>query len=201
MNDPAQMTVSIIWAVVVGGSLMAALAARRLPIGRTIRMASAWIVIFALVYAVSLFRHDLSAVWQRARDDVSGTRSATVVGQETIVRRDDDGHYRITGRINGRDLTFLIDTGASVTVIDRTDADRIGLTINPAMPRQRMITAGGEIAVEVANPVTLDIGSIRRTGFVPWVGGATDGTNVLGVDWLNQLSSWRVEGGSLYLVP
>lgn len=201
MNDPGQMAVSIIWAVVVGGTLIASLLTRRLPIGRTIRMAAAWVVIFAVVYAGSLYRQDISAVWQRVRDDVSGTRSATIVGQETVVRRDDDGHYRITGRINGRDVTFLIDTGASVTVIDRAEADRLGLTVDPTMPRQRMITAGGEIAVAVANPINLEIGTIRRANFVPWIGGEADGTNVLGVDWLNQLSSWRVEGGSLFLTP
>lgn len=201
MNDPAALTVDIIWAVVVGGSLVAALVARRLPIGRTMRMAATWVAIFAIVYAISLFRHDIAALWQRARDDLTGTRSASIAGQETVVRRDDDGHYRITGQINGRNVTFLIDTGASVTVIDRSEAERIGLTINPSTPRQQMVTAGGAIAVEVANPVTLDIGSIRRTDFVAWVGGEADGTNVLGVDWLNQLSSWRVEGGRLHLVP
>lgn len=38
-----------------------------------------------------------------------------------------DGHYMTMGRINGRNVEFLLDTGATSVAMDYRDADRLGL--------------------------------------------------------------------------
>ncbi len=200
-GDPGENAVSIIWAVAIGGAVLASLIARRPSFSQTFRHATIWILIFLGIYGIALFRDDLGQVWQRARDDISGSRTPSVIGQETIIRRDDDGHYRVTATVNGHDATFLIDTGATLSVVDQSTAERLGLVIDQQIPPQTMMTANGPMGVMVASPVSLHVGNISADNVALRVGSIGDDVNVLGVDFLNRLSSWRVEGRELHLVP
>ncbi|MCB1614964.1 MAG: TIGR02281 family clan AA aspartic protease [Pseudomonadales bacterium] len=38
-----------------------------------------------------------------------------------------DGHYMTLGKVNGRQVQFLLDTGATVVAMDYHDADRLGI--------------------------------------------------------------------------
>ena len=65
------------------------------------------------------------------------------------------GHYTIEGKINGRSVEFLVDTGASAVVLGASEADQVGLNYR----------AGQQIQIATANGVTqawsLKIGAIR----------------------------------------
>ena len=50
------------------------------------------------------------------------------------------GHYVAPGQINGRDVTFLIDTGASHVAVPAGIADQLGLERGPEI---RVVTAAG----------------------------------------------------------
>ncbi len=43
------------------------------------------------------------------------------------VRRGDDLSYHVVAKVNNQPVQMLVDTGANITVINRRDADRIGL--------------------------------------------------------------------------
>ena len=66
-----------------------------------------------------------------------------VVGGGTVeIRRAADGHYHWPGRIGGRSVDFLVDTGASGTAIPASLASELGL---PALGSVRSQTAGGVV--------------------------------------------------------
>lgn len=52
------------------------------------------------------------------------------------------GHFLTPGQINGRAVTFLVDTGASTVALSVADAERIGLAYKSGQP-VRMNTANG----------------------------------------------------------
>lgn len=52
------------------------------------------------------------------------------------------GHFLTQGQINGRAVTFLVDTGASTVAMSVADAERIGLAYKSGQP-VRMNTANG----------------------------------------------------------
>lgn len=63
-----------------------------------------------------------------------------------------------TARINGHDTEVILDTGASITTLDRAYARSIGL------PQGRKVSArgaGGDVEAEVVSGVTLEIGGTR----------------------------------------
>jgi aspartyl protease family protein len=66
----------------------------------------------------------------------------SVHGDTLEIRRAADGHYHWPGRINGREVEFLVDTGATGTAIPAALADELGLR---KIGRVRSSTAGGVV--------------------------------------------------------
>ena len=56
------------------------------------------------------------------------------------LRRSADGHYHWPGTINGRDVEFLVDTGATTTAVPQSLATQLGL---PTLGSVSSATAGG----------------------------------------------------------
>jgi len=61
---------------------------------------------------------------------------------EVVLDADRQGHFVATGQINGRDVRFLVDTGATLVSVPESVADRLGL--ERAAPI-RLETAGGTV--------------------------------------------------------
>lgn len=70
----------------------------------------------------------------------SGARSGT--RGDISIPVDPSGHFVARGRVNGRPLSFLVDTGATLTVIPRAEADKMGLAYRDS-PRVPVQTANG----------------------------------------------------------
>lgn len=89
-----------------------------------------------LVMAVAVFLGVRS--WQ-ARE--AATRF-TVEGGTVEIRRSADGHYHWRGRIEGRNVEFLVDTGATRSAIPAALARELGLK---ALGSVQSSTAGGVV--------------------------------------------------------
>lgn len=72
------------------------------------------------------------------------------------IHQHSDGHYHIAGAVNDTPVTYLIDTGASLTSLSQATADRAGVTdCKPASFR----TASGTISGCVGRVAQLTIGN------------------------------------------
>lgn len=60
-----------------------------------------------------------------------------------IIRSISDKRIIITARLNGKDANFLVDTGATVGVIDERVRKKYGLVIGKKFPKP-LVGAGGE---------------------------------------------------------
>lgn len=63
-------------------------------------------------------------------------------GRRVTLSADSRGHFVNSGSINGQAMQYMIDTGASMVAIGRTDADRMGLKYQNGQPVQ-VSTANG----------------------------------------------------------
>jgi aspartyl protease family protein len=179
--------------MLVLGSLMA----RRERPAQILTMALAWIAIFAGGFVVFTFRDDLGYVFQRLRTEATG--DPVVEGEEVRIPMAIDGHFWVEGRINGQEVKFLVDSGATMTTIGRDTADRIGLEVSPGR-NQIVRTGAGMIRVATARAETLGVGPIERTNMAMHVADHED-LNVLGMNFLSSLQRWGVEGRWLILIP
>ena len=53
-------------------------------------------------------------------------------GVEVTLQRSSDRHFYATASVNGRDVRFLVDTGASEIALTEDDARKVGIKFDPA---------------------------------------------------------------------
>lgn len=183
---------------VIGAVFVAsALFGMRLPIGKALKMALAWVVIFAIAFALFTFRSEFSALGDRLYASAVGA-PVELEGGELRVDMAEDGHFWVRGKVNGESVRFLVDSGASVTTLSASTAADAGIA--PTSRRSVVNTANGQIVVSQANAGRLEIGPIERKDF-PVNVSDRDGIDILGMNFLSSLDSWRVERGDLVMRP
>lgn len=174
-----------------------ALMARREPAAKLVTMALAWIAIFAAGFVLLTFRENFGWVAQRLKAEAIGT--PVQQGQETRIPMAIDGHFWVNGELNGRDVKFLVDSGATTTTIDRDTAKAAGVEIS-ARRDQYVRTGNGVIRVSSGRADKLTVGGITRHDVALEIAD-NDDLNVLGMNYLSSLRRWGVEGRWLVLVP
>lgn len=194
----ADQTAGVISGVMCLTLAVSSLAARRLPMARTFKLALAWLAIFAGAYALTLFRGEAAELWARIKLDMG--IQPTVSGGVVRIAKRDDGHFYVSGRINGHPAKFLVDSGATTTAISAQTATASGIE-DDGMPPIPISTANGMAMARTARIDRLEIGGIVHTGARTTIGDTLGDTNLLGMNFLSQLKSWRVEGNTLILQP
>lgn len=177
--------------------VLGALINRREPIAKLLVMALAWVAIFGAGFVLFTFRDDLGWVAQRLRTEATGEPIS--VGHEVRIPMAIDGHFWIEGRINDRPVKFLVDSGATVTTIDRATATLAGVDVGSTRD-QVVRTGNGIIQVSRGRAQTLSIEGIERANVGLHIVDSDD-MNVLGMNFLSSLSRWSVEGRWLVLQP
>jgi len=76
-------------------------------------------------------------------------------GTELVLKRSADGHYFFPGTINGRPVTFLLDTGATLVSVPAHLAAELGLR---AGAYQQSITANGTVSTRATRLDSLAFG-------------------------------------------
>ena len=140
---------------------------------RSLKLITVWLLLGAVVFvAIQWWQH-------RAQQ----TRFMAV-GSTVEIRRSGDGHYHWPGRINGRAVDFLIDTGATSTAIPTSLARELQLE---SLGSTRSNTAGGVVRGELVRAdIELQGGvSVQRLQVValPQLGDSP----LLGMDVLGRL--------------
>ena len=192
-NDLMLGGVYILMAIMlVLGSLMA----RREPVAKLVTMGLAWIVIFAAGFVLFAFRDDFGYLAQRLKAEAIGTPVSQ--GKETRIPMALDGHFWVHAKLNGRDVKFLVDSGATMTTIGRQTASDAGIVVSPKAD-EFVRTGNGIIRVATGTADEIAVGSVIRQDVGVQVAD-NDELNVLGMNYLSSLSRWGVEGRWLILV-
>lgn len=152
-------------------------------------------LIFAWVGGLAL----LTLVFQDFLDAQFNPNSTPIVQQgqdgrrEVVLERNSRGHYVASGRINGRAVTFLLDTGATDVAVPEAVADRLGLRRLGGAVSQ---TANGPVAVWQTMLDEVQLGAISlqqvRASILPSMG-ANDPV-LLGMSFLRQLEFTQRDG-------
>lgn len=194
-GDTANLLYLIGVLVLVGSSLVA----RRLPLGQSLKMALAWVGIFALGFLLFSLRDDAGALWSRLTSEINPS-AGVVRGGALRVRKSEDGHFWLKAEVNGRSVKFLIDSGATTIAMSSADARTAGVAPGGGFP-VAINTANGVVMAQRARIERLKAGPIERNDLAALVAPEFGETSVLGMNFLSSLRSWRVEGQELVLEP
>jgi len=119
-------------------------------------------------------------------------------GAEVRIRKSPDGHFWARARINGVERRLLVDSGAAVTLL-KTETARATQVAFDGGPPIRIQTPKGIIDATQAQATQIAIGPIVMSRLEVLVAPNEEAFDVLGMNFLSRLKSWRVEGDILIL--
>ncbi|MBK1623835.1 TIGR02281 family clan AA aspartic protease [Afifella marina] len=182
------------------------LTAYRGRLGTAAKHALIWVALVVGLVVVYAYREPLTRFAGPVIDVLAPGRMTVSVdnsGRQVLnVGRSSNGHFKLTADVDGHELDFLVDTGASSLVLTYEDAARAGIDVT-ALRFDRMVETANGITLQARAEIhTLKIGPLTLNN-VP-AGVAQEGqlfSNLLGMNVLNRFASWRVENGELIITP
>jgi aspartyl protease family protein len=183
----------------LGGALLLMLLFRLPVVGRALRFAvSLGLLAIALLLLVQQapYQPQLGRVAERL-----GLDPQEVSGREVRIRMARDGHFWAQVTINGVSRRMLIDSGATVTALSERTAAEARVEGNAAPVPVVLQTANGLAPARTGRVGELRLGNIVARDLAVVVSPAFGDMEVIGMNFLSKLASWRVEGRTLILVP
>ncbi len=127
-------------------------------------------------------------------------RQPTTSGRSLTLESDRRGHFRVEGRIDGRRVNFLVDTGASLVVLRESDAAEAGIRPMPRDYTATAVTANGKIKAAPAKIDRIEVGGITvydvRAMVLP---DEALSQSLLGVSFLSRLRRYEYANGRMVL--
>jgi aspartyl protease family protein len=115
------------------------------------------------------------------------------------LQRSSDNHFYIVMELNGKEILFLIDTGATDTTLTLSDAKKVGINTDNLIYNKRYATAKGTVY-----GATIKIDKIQINGLLfndVWVSVNKEGltTSLLGMNFLRRFNGYDIRGDTLIL--
>jgi aspartyl protease family protein len=136
----------------------------------------------------------------KAMTEAVANAPAASGGRTLVVPRDGRGHFRVDGRVDGRRLSFMVDTGATVIALTARDAATLG--IHPAARdyTARVSTANGTVMAAPVRLSMVEIGGMVVRDVAALVAPEKAlSENLLGLSYLTRLRRFEYANGKLVL--
>lgn len=164
-----------------------------------LRYAAIWAVILAVLALGFAYRGELAGVGQHLRLAFSAGDPVATGEHELVVPQDADGGYVLVAKVNGQRVRFVVDTGATETVLSPDDARRIGVDMASLRYVEEAETANGQGYGAPYVAERFEVGSIALSGFKLTVNRAPLSSSLLGMSFLGRLESFQMQDRKLIL--
>ncbi len=125
---------------------------------------------------------------------------AVLDSRSVVIPPSGNGHFQVEGRVDGRRLNFMVDTGASVIALTERDAAMLGIHPTAQDYRALVKTANGTVraAPVELNMVEIDDLVVRNVAAMVLPDSALS-DNLLGLSFLQRLRRFEYADGKLVL--
>jgi aspartyl protease family protein len=156
----------------------------------------ALIVVAASAMAVRVIDQN-GPVPAQATSEKSEMRQAG--NRHMVVIKSEHGHFATEASVEGRQMAFMVDTGATDVALRESDAARLGYRPSPADYTIRVDTANGEARAARVELGKVEVGAVTvRDVKAMVVPDELLKVNLLGMSFLSRLR-WTQDGGQLVL--
>jgi aspartyl protease family protein len=183
----------------VGIALLIMLLQRVPVIGRIVRFVIS-LGLFAFLIFILLQQAPYQPELSRLTSSL-GLDDQKVSGKELRVKMAPDGHFWVVATVNGVQRRMLIDSGATVTALSEETARAANVDKGSNLAPVILRTANGTARAETGSIDELRVGNIVARNLKIVTAPGLGELDVLGMNFLSKLDSWRVEGRTLVLVP
>ncbi|WP_108809997.1 TIGR02281 family clan AA aspartic protease [Sphingorhabdus sp. Alg231-15] len=193
--------INLVFAIGALVLVASALFSRRIGLGEVVRSVLSWVAIFAIFIVGFSYQKEIVGVWHKVTGEITGANEQQVVGGTLKIRQSPDGHYWADAEVNGMPVRFLIDSGATTTAMTLKTARAANVDINDGGFPTYLNTANGTVEAQRGTIQALRVGPMMALELPVVVAEAFGDSNVLGMNFLSEMKSWRVEGGEMILEP
>lgn len=175
--------------LVLGGWIFARYRGR---MAQAMQQAILWLFLFAGAILLYGFKDDL----QR---QVFPSQAAVVSGDKIVLRRAVDRHFYASLKINGQDIVFLVDTGATDIVLTQKDANSVGIDVAALRYLGTAHTANGTVRTARIKLKLVEFADQTDKNVAAWVNDGDMNTSLLGMAYLSRYSSIEIAGDQMFL--
>jgi aspartyl protease family protein len=198
--DDNDRRLRVLYLLIILAALSGGVAARlQARPGTTISHIGAWCVIFASLILIYSYRDQFTALRTRIVGELVPAQGQQTGPQSVAFPLGEDGHFHVNVNVDGHDIGFLVDSGASDIVLTPADARAIGLDPDNLSYSMPAMTANGTVMGAPVQINRLKVGPIEMMEVPATVNRAPMPVSLLGMEFLRRLRSWRVENGRLTL--
>ena len=191
--------------ILLGGVLTLAvggLLGKKFHFGEVLKSVGIWGGLFVLLIFGYAIRHDIANMANRTLGALVPGLTVINADRSISIVKSHDGHFYVSADVNANTIRFLVDTGASTVALTAEDATRIGFSPENLDYLLPISTANGmtfaaQIYIDRFKIGDFTLNNLEATVSRP---GALH-ESLLGMNALQSLNSWRVEGDRLVLVP
>ena len=135
-----------------------------------------------------------------AHPDTAAAQSSATSSRSVVIAPSRGGHFRVEGRVDGRRIEFMVDTGASVIALKPEDAAMLGIHPVPSDYVAAVKTANGVIRVAPVelNTVEIEDLEVHNVAAIVLPAGVAP-ENLLGLSFLRRLRRFEYADGKLVL--
>jgi aspartyl protease family protein len=164
-----------------------------------LRHVAIWLAIVAVLALGFAYRDLLAEVPRRLQLAFGAGAPIATAERELVIPQNDEGAYVVVGKVNGQKVLFVVDTGATDTVLSPRDARRLGMPVDQLTYDGESETANGTGHSAPITADSLEVGPIRLQRFAMAVNQAPMSASLLGLSFLDRLESYEFRGRKLVL--
>ncbi|MBY9067911.1 TIGR02281 family clan AA aspartic protease [Hyphomonas sp. WL0036] len=162
-------------------------------------------MVIGLYLAPKLREAEYQAAVERQRSaqtlvaSAASDSTSTIHTRAAFIEREADGHYWTRADVQGTEVKFMVDTGASIVALTYRDAQRLGLAPETLTYDSEIRTAGG---VTYGASIMLDsirIGRVEVEGVSAVILREELEQSLLGMTFLSELNSYEFRKGQLII--
>ncbi len=152
-------------------------------------IAAAWLLLGGVVW---LFMHG----WVTRQVNPNADLAQLAVADGVVLKRNAGGHFMAPGRINGIEVLFLVDTGATGVALPAAVARRVGAQSGGPV---RTTTAAGMTTAYTTRLETVELAGLAARDVAGVIVPNMPGDTVLlGMSFLSRFTV-RMEGGEMHI--
>ena len=173
--------------------------------GEATRTIAIWLGIIVALVGGYQYRYELQDIASRLTAGLVPGSPISVTDSEgrksVIVEKQPNGHFETRAEVNGKPVYFMVDTGATTTVLSNDDARAVGYDVSALTFNIPVSTANGMARAARVTADEIRIGQIFRNRQTVFVAGPGQlGQSLLGMSFLSTLSGYDVRGDRMVLI-
>jgi aspartyl protease family protein len=188
--------------VFIGGGMLGSYRGRA---GTMVRDAVTWLALGLGLIAIYAYKDELMPIAARVVGELLPGSAMTVEQSsggvtEVRIRKRLDGHFTANVGVNGKEISMIVDTGASSIVLRPQDARKAGIDVKRLTYRVPVLTANGRTLAARVRLEEVAIGPLDRKkvdALVAQPGALSQ--SLLGMSFLSRLRSYEFSGDFLTL--